>query len=643
MSTLRLLPILLILLFLASSPLLAAPDEEIEELPESDVAVPAITVPDTTVPETMITATRTKRSIASLSGSVEVKDREELDLMDAITVEQAMNQVAGVDVIGDSRYGQEIRFNTRGVTSGFGTQRTLILLDGRPLTGEYLGSVDLAQYPLVAMQRVELVRGPASALYGSNALGGAINLIPRRGGPGQHTDVFFEGGSFGSWRTNLSHATMLGPLDFFIGVEAASTNGYLNNSRGDDMDWSTASGFMNLGYEEELWSIRAYLSLFGGEGTDEDFDREVARNLQDLLFTYRVDKAKEADLKIRLYRSQLDQQLMWFDRPESDFDQVSLGAILTQTYRVHEQHLLLGGLEWRKEKAKTEEAIGAVNEKATTYSAFVQDEFTVTQDLNLIFGVRYDNRTNIDGEFSWRVGANWQVVNGTTLRGAVGKAFRAPTISDQFLPTTQYFGLTFEGNPDLDPEYLYSAEVGVDQVIVPGTVLSMTGFASSFKDFWDFLMQDDGVFRPTNVGKVRILGVESAIRTDIGYGFTADATYTYTDAIYTDFDADPDVEGNRLDDNVKHRASIGLTWRHQDGYAIRFGMLFSGDRYTDPENTQEGKLDSFMVADIQAFAPLTEGIALTLNVQNLFNTRYHLRPEFKQPGRAVFVGVRANF
>ena len=147
MNALRLLPILLLLLFLAPSPLFAAPDEEVEALPESDAAVPEDTVPDTNVPdtkvpETMITATRTKRSIETLSGAVEVKDRDELDLMDAITVEQAMSQVAGVDVIGDSRYGQEVRFNTRGVASGFGTQRTLILLDGRPLTGEYLGRGD---------------------------------------------------------------------------------------------------------------------------------------------------------------------------------------------------------------------------------------------------------------------------------------------------------------------------------------------------------------------------------------------------------------------------------------------------------------------------------------------------------------------
>jgi outer membrane cobalamin receptor len=637
MSALRLLPALLALLLLAPSQLLAAPDDL---APESEGADP---VPESTVSETTITATRTRRSLLSLSGTAEVMDRDELDLMDALSLDEAMDQVAGVDVVGDSRYGQEVRFNTRGVNSGFGTQRTLILLDGRPLTDEYLGTVDLAQYPLVAMQRVELVKGPASALYGSNALGGVANLIPRRGGAGHHTEAFVEGGSFGSWRTNLTHGTMIGPVDFFLGVEASSTQGYLDNSRGDDMDWSTAAGFLNLGYEEEDYEVRGYFSLFGGEGTDEDYDRDIARNLQDLLFSYHVDKAKEADLSLRLYRSQLDQELMWFDRPESQFDQVSLGAILTQTYRVHEQHLLLGGLEWRHEQAESDEAVGSVDEQAATWSAFVQDEFQVTPDLYLVLGVRYDQRTNVDGEFSWRVGANWQVVEGTNLRGALGRAFRAPTISDQYLPTTQYFGLTFEGNPALTPEYLHSAEVGVDQVLLPGTVLSVTGFASNFEDFWDFLMQQDGVFRPQNVGKVRILGLESVVTAEIGYGFIADTSYTLTDAAYRQFDQDPQVEGNRLDDNVKHRGSAGVTWRHPDGHAVRLGVLISGDRYTDPENTQAGHLESFVVANLEGVARLTKNIDLTLNVQNLTNTRYYVRPEFKQPGRAIFAGVRVNF
>jgi outer membrane receptor protein involved in Fe transport len=631
MLRLHRLSVLLALLVLLCAPAAAAPE---------DAAQP---VPAVTMTETTVTATRTPRSVSSLSGSATVMDRDEIGFKDSVTLDQAMDQVAGVDVVGASRYGQEVRFNTRGLPSGFGTQRTLILLDGRPLTDAYLGSVDLAQYPLGSMQRIELVRGPASALYGSNALGGVGNLIPRAGGPVQQTEIYGEGGTFGSWRTGISHGTMAGPVDVFLSIEGAGTNGYLDNSRGDDMDWATTSAFFNLGYATDRFEVRAYFSAFGGRGTDEDYDRDVKRNMEDLDFTYQLDPEHDAVTNLRVYRSQLDQTLDWFERPKTDYDQVSWGAILTQTWRVHSSHLLLGGLEWRLEDAQVGEPAGDVNEDATTLSAFVQDEWEVTEDMDVVLGGRYDKRTGIDGEFSFRLGGNYRVVPGTTLRAAVGRAFRAPTISDQYLPTTQYFGMTFEGNPDLDPEYLYSAEVGVDQEVVPGVILSVTGFASSFKDFWDFLPDTDGVFRPQNVGKVRILGLETGVVADIGEGFFADAGYTFTDAEYRDFDPNPDVEGNRIDDNVKHRGSLGVSWRHPVGHAIRFGLMVSGDRYTDPENSQDGRLSSFYVAEIQAVGHLAENIDVTLNVQNLFNHRYATRPEFKQPGRAIFGGVRFTF
>ena len=147
------------------------------------------------VPETTVTATRTPRELSTLSGTADVLTREESQLRDAWTVEEAIRELNGVDVVGNSRYGQEVRLNTRGIPSGYGTQRTLVLLDGRPATDEYLGNVDLAQYPLYSMERIELTRGPASALYGTNALGGVVNLIPRRGGAVPRTELYAEGGS----------------------------------------------------------------------------------------------------------------------------------------------------------------------------------------------------------------------------------------------------------------------------------------------------------------------------------------------------------------------------------------------------------------------------------------------------------------
>ena len=186
------------------------------------------------VPTMTVTATRTPRAVETLSGTAEIVEREELDLKDAWTVEEALAEYPGVDVIGEARYGQGVRLNTRGIPSGFGTQRTLVMLDGRPLTDEYLGNVDLAQYPLGGMRRVELVRGPASALYGTNALGGVVNLIPRRGAATPRTEIVGEFGSFGTGRLALNHGRMIGDLDFFIAAETTKTDGYMRNSDGDE-------------------------------------------------------------------------------------------------------------------------------------------------------------------------------------------------------------------------------------------------------------------------------------------------------------------------------------------------------------------------------------------------------------------------
>ncbi|MCU0727071.1 MAG: TonB-dependent receptor [Planctomycetes bacterium] len=597
----------------------------------------------TVVPETTVTATRTPRDLSTLSGTAEVLDLEDTRLRDAWTLEEAVREMNGVDVVGHSRYGQEVRLNTRGVTSGYGTQRTLVLLDGRPVTDEYLGNVDLAQYPLFAMERVELVRGPASSLYGTNALGGVVNLIPRRGRETPLTEIFAEGGSFGTRRGGFAHGRMIGPVDVFVAGDAMDTDGYLNNGRGDDMDWQTFSGFVNVGYEEDLFGLRAILGTMTGEGTDEDFDRVLSRDMQDLSFVRRPEAGSPDETRVRLYRSGLDQTLRWFERPETDFRQSSIGAILSQSYRIHSAHLLTGGLEWRREDARVKEAAGPVDEAAAVWSGFLQDEIDATEDLRFVVGMRYDDRTGIDGEASFRAGANWLVADGTVLRAAVGKAFRAPTISDQYLPPTSYYGMTFAGNPDLDPETLFSAEAGVDQRISEWLSGSVTAFLSKFEDFWDFLPDDEGVFRPQNIARVRIFGVETLFDADLGEGLVAQAGYTFTSAKYVDFTGRPEVEGNRLDDNVRHRGSASLVWRHADGHAVRLSILASGNRTTDPENSGEGRLDGFYVVSLSGEARLTEWAVLFVNVENALNHGHRTRPEYREPPRAIFAGLRVSF
>lgn len=634
MPIVRLVPVALAFLLAAADSALARPEREL--ISSSPIEV---------------LSSRDLRSVESLTSRAFSAGRGEIDLADGWTLDEILTGWPGIDVVGQSRYGQEVRVNTRGIPSGFGTQRTLVLLDGRPLTDEYLGNVDLAQYPLAAIDRVEAILGPASALYGTNALGGVVNLVPRRGGLTPTTEIAFEGGSFGTVHGSLAHGRRFGDVDLFLTLDGTDTNGYLRNDAGDPMDWSTKSGFLNLGWANEKVEVRAYLSAFGGRGTDADFDRELTRGLFDVGATVAIDPERDAYLSLRLYRSQLDQTLDWFFRPSSDYEQTSHGAILAQSFRVHPAHLLTGGVEWRLEDARVEEAADVVDEDATTGSIFLQNAWSAAENLTLVGGLRYDDRTGIDGEISWRAGATWDVVDGTTLRAAVGRAFRAPTISDRFLPETAFFGMVFAGNPDLDPEILHSVEAGVDQRIVDGLTASVTGFAIRAEDFWDFLPVEGepGVLRPQNITEVHIHGVEVVVQAELGRfldfleNFHAFASYTFTDATYEEFVGRPEVEGNRIDDNVRHRGTVALAWRHPDGHAARLGVVLSGDRYTDPENSADGKLDGFAVVDFTAEAQVTEQIKLTLSLQNALNSGYQTRPEFREPPRAIFAGVRIDF
>ena len=199
--------------------------------------------------EIVVTATRTPRTIKSLTGSATVVTEEQFATQATASVDAALGSYAGVNAIGDARFGQEVKLNLRGFNSGFSTQRALILLDGRPLTSEYLGETNLVLYPLASMARIELVRGVAGAAYGTNALGGVVNLIPRRGGPKASGVVNLEGGSFGTAGVGASYGGMIGSVDVEASGGARTTNGYRDNELGEPVDWDAQYGFLNVGRE----------------------------------------------------------------------------------------------------------------------------------------------------------------------------------------------------------------------------------------------------------------------------------------------------------------------------------------------------------------------------------------------------------
>lgn len=601
---------------------------------------PAVPDSATLIGDLVITASRQPEPLSQLAASATVIRRDVLVARQAWTVDRALQAVPGVSTVGDATFGQEVRLSMRGLTSGYGTQRTLIMLDGRPLTDEYLGHVDIAQYPLLAMDRIEVVRGPSSAAYGSSALGGVINMLPRRGGLEPRTEILLQGGSFGTVGPSVMHSRASGPFDVAANASFLKTNGYLENSQGQDMDWERQNGLLNLGYTGAKVALRGYTFYTHGNGTDQDFDRKVTRISQDVSLTVSPDAAGRFTSRAQLYYTHLTEHLGWFDRPVSEYRHHAIGAILTQQVRLTDRNELLAGTDLRRNVARADDASGSVDQAADTWALFVQDRMGVGSRVTVLAGVRGDHPSGGALTWSGRGGINVQVGPSTTAFAAAGRAFRAPTLSDRFLPTTSAFGLIFEGNPELKPETVQSVELGIRHSVGQRAEIAVTGFSSRAKGFWDFLPQEDGVFRPTNIAEVSIQGIEVGTNLRLTPSLDVEAAYALTDATYHKFTGNDGAVGNRLDDNVKHQISGAIGWHTPSGHSLRAELRHNGDRATDPNDPAGSRLDPWTVVDISGAIRVSPLVEVSATLRNALDEDYRTRPEFRQAGRSIYGGVR---
>jgi outer membrane cobalamin receptor len=596
----------------------------------------------TTLDELIVTGSRQPEALSQLAASATVLKREQLVARQSWTIDRALQDIPGVTLTGDASYGQEARLSMRGLTSGFGTQRALVMLDGRPLTDEYLGHVDLAQFPLLSMDRVEVVRGPASAAYGSNALGGVINLIPLRGGSRPRTELLMQGGSFGTVSPSVSHSRSSGAVDVAANASYHRTNGYLDNSQGQNMDWARQNGFLNLGYTGTKVALRGYTFYSHGSGTDQDFDRKASRISQDASITIVPDQDGQFVSRAQLYYTHLNEDIGWFDRPASEYRHHTIGGILSQQVRVGTSHNLLVGTDLKRSHVDARDATGVVDRSENTWALFAQDRVRIGEWVTLQVGARGDKPDGNELTWSGRGGINVRLTPTTVAVAAAGRAFRTPTLSDRYLPTTSAFGLVFEGNPDLKPETLTSVELGLRQRLGVAEI-GATAFGSRAKGFWDFLPQEDGVFRPTNIAEVEIRGLELTSAVTIARRLQLEMSYTYTDATYEKFEGNDEAVGNRLDDNVRHAVTGSIAWTSRRGDMLRVDARRYGNRVTDPNDPPGSRLDPWTAVDLSGALRLTPALELSATLRNAFDETYRTRPEFRQAGRALLGSVRVEW
>jgi outer membrane cobalamin receptor len=593
--------------------------------------------------ELVVTATRTVRPVWDVPASVEIIDLDTVSAATAIQLDELFKTVNGVDLQGSGFPGAQIKLNLRGLTPGYQSKRVLVLVDGRRVNDAFQGNAEFALLPAAGLARIEIVRGPGSALYGSSALGGVINIVTRRGATEPGRTLRLAAGEHGTLQARVDDGGSSGGTDWFVSLQGVDTDGYARNPDGRRRDWQARTLSANVGRRiGEAGALRAFFGGGHAEGLEENADRETDTDYQQVRYRAVWDAAREADFSAQVYRNAQRDVFDWIYSGRGIYRTETLAAELQQSLRLGRRHRVTAGAEARREAADVDDVSGSIDEHDTVTGAYAQDEITLAPGLHGTLGVRCDRNADYGTAWSPRAGLVAALGTGSELFASVSRAHRAPGLSDRYVDV-EYDGRRFEGNPALRPETLTAYELGARRRVAGSVEVEVTGFYSALDDAFDFLLEPDGIYRIRNVTRSEVGGVEAALRWRARSWARLYLQGAWTDGTYDAYPADPSVAGNTLAYLAREKAGAGVDLIL--GRAGRHGLSarYVGKREGDAQNSAENRLDAYSVLDWRSRVPAGHGIALTLNIDNVLDADYADFPGQRQPGRFVMAGVEVVF
>jgi vitamin B12 transporter len=626
----------------------------------------------------VVTATRSPLAAERVPSSVSVLTGEELRQEGVTTVADALRRVPGLALVQTGSYGGATSLFIRGGESKY----TKVLIDGVPVN-EAGGAFDFSSLTTDNVDRIEIVRGPASVLYGSDAMAGVVQLFTRPGTGRTRVDLAARGGSFGSY--DFDGAVRGGEaITYSLAGARHTTNGYQAFNSGYDNKVASALLGAVRGASDARLTLRYTDVAFhfptngSGQVVDSNAVRREDRLDVGLDAGYRLTPAAE----VRVMLASHDAHGVSDDQPDSPGD--TAGYFYTTADRSRRRsgdlrvnldlpgatRLTVGGQverEWQASGTTSNYGPSAFTALRRTSGGYAQLLIAPAAPYTIALGGRYEHNERFGDFFTYRTAASAEVVPGTRLRASVGTAFREPTFLEN------YGGSYVIGNPNLKPEHAFSVDAGVEQQLGAAATVGATWFANSFRDLIDYEYSSTAP-NYFNVARTRAAGVELTGRVTLPAGFHADAAATYLETRVADPGLSPAATavfapGVRLLRRPMHTVDAGL------GYAGGRGTLdlrvrrvgTREDNYYAPDFTvQRVTLAPYTRADLAGELALQPTraergrAAATLRIENLFDARYAdaagfnydfsrtdpaavSQTGYRAPGRRVLAGLRLGY
>jgi outer membrane receptor protein involved in Fe transport len=632
--------------------------------------------------EVVVTATRTERRIDDVPASVSVISAKDISLQNLLKVEDALRNVEGID-FSEGSGGGNGGPSIRGVGGSFAGATSVVLVDGMPTDSSISGVVGRGGFNFLAAQdveRMEVVRGPASALYGPNVIGGVVNVIPKRWVGPSGSEVEASLGSHDSRSLAAAVGMANEVVDVRLSIFDFRTDGYVAQRELDpdgnkdlksrawtDRKWNLNGGIRPSDDQEITFGFQQFRTdtdMFGGRPNFRVNHEGDAYTLG-----YRKEFANQNSVKLTYRHAELLQFMPWDDQSwNGNMGSYILAATWyrkskTDTVEAQsELHLaanntLVVGASYQTalyEVAWDDKLYGGnsrTNSAATSTGLFMQDEHRF-DDLTLTVGGRYDwiamhgdkqNGTptfadSTSGVFNPRLGLRYHFSPASSVYLSAGTAY-VPALN--WMKSSGGNPMWLD-SPNLKPESSTTYEIGANHKLAWANLRA----ALYHTDYTDKIssVPVGAAWQYVNIGKTTVDGIELGVDGNLPGGWKPYANYAYTDSIIRKNPSDTTIEGKHTQRIAPHKFNLGVVYAPSSQWEARIGGRYVSSIYFTDANTSNHRAPDYFVADAKFSVKLPiPGSEVFVAVNNLFDKKYVVWEYENADRRNFWAGVSAKF
>lgn len=613
----------------------------------------------------VVSASKVKEDIKKTPASVTVISAEMISNMGANSIFDILRAVPGLGVSQSNIYVDKI--SVRGIETWL-SEKILILLDGHSLNVDLLNGGATGTYkniPIDLIKRVEIIKGPASALYGENAFTALINIITKKAKDIDGSKIILKYGDDNTKIANLAFGKVYEDFEIAANLNTITSDGdsqYIKNDAVGNSGYSnptleSSNGYLSLIHKNGLYIKGNYNVTKDGP----KYGVEHALNNEDLStktsyfveLGYKNKLNEYLDLHMRTYKDFFELDNKWrlfpagFPAPvftdgllaNMGVKNNKLGFESLLTFK-QDNYTVVTGLSYELQELKdpwqsmnldplTGTPLSSVQDFSDPSTNYIDEEnrnfwaiyseflYDITQEIRLNFGLRYDKYSDFGGTFNPRIGTTWAINKNNILKVMYGEAFRAPTFAELYNKNNP----TIVGNPNLKPERVKTLETSLQNNSIDNLQTSLTFFNTKIEDI---ISLDNGIY--ANEGKVTSTGAEIEAKYSLNRGSYILANYTYQKP-------ENEIRGEVLENISNHQAYLAVNYR-----VDRYFNIFADTKYKGKQSRSStdsrAEVDGAFIsnATLSTKDLILEDLSMKFSVYNLFDEKsYDASAPFDYP------------